>query len=246
MTIKLAKEWNGYKLPSTGLLVDGNEKIGKGVFHFSTLPGTMGYTHSKLGFTTTGTCPCDCIGCYGKSGNYTRYKSIYDSLAIRTLIARNDPQFLVEEIDKQIKKQNIKAVRIHATGDFFSEEYVYAWCQIAIKNPETLFWTYTKANFPELKILDSLPNVNIVSSIIPGKGFNFGHCDYIIDLYNTLIAAGETPYICKCGTDKNQHCNNCDGCRKHKYVLFIEHSTGYKAENDPLFIDIKQLINSQA
>lgn len=235
-------KWNG--IETTELLINGNEKIGKGVYHFSTLPGTETYTSEKFNCTVAGTCPCDCIGCYGKTGNY-RFRSTKDSLAIRTLIAKTDLAFMVEEICKEIKKHDIKMVRIHATGDFFSSDYVNAWTEIAKRNPATVFWTYTKATFQELETLNSLKNVNIVSSVIPGKGFNFGHCDYIMETYTELKAAGKDPYICKCGTDKNQHCNNCKGCSTHKYVLFIEHSTSYKAEKDPLFIDIKQLINAQ-
>lgn len=244
--IKLAKTWHGYKLPEKGLLVDGNDKIGKGIFHYSTLPGTKEYTHSKLNFTTCGTCPCNCIGCYGMSGNYTRYKSIYDSLALRTIIARLDLDFMVDEINKQIAKQNIKYIRIHATGDFFSADYVKAWIKIAKENPNTIFWTYTKATFKELDELNSLENVNIVSSVVPGKGFNFGKCDYILNTYEYLKSIGENPYICRCGIDDNQHCNTCKGCSKHKYVLFLEHSTGYNAEKDKLFPVVKQLIENQA
>lgn len=234
--------WNGYEIPE--LLVDGNSKIGKGVYHFSTLPGTVEYTHTKYNFTVKGTCPCDCKGCYGMSGNY-RFSSVKNALAMRTLIARTDLDFMINEIDTEIKKHHIKYVRIHATGDFFSKEYVLAWAEIIRRNPDCTFWTYTKTSFPELEEIKRQPNANIVNSIIPGKGFNFGHIDYIIDIYESLKANGEIPYICPCGTDKNQHCNNCHGCTEHKYVLFVEHSTGYKAESDTRYIDIKALIESQ-
>jgi hypothetical protein len=35
-------------------------------------------------------------------------------------------------------------VRIHDSGDFFSEEYLMAWLQIAEDNPQILFYAYTK------------------------------------------------------------------------------------------------------
>ena len=50
-------EWNGFEINE--LLVDGNSKIGKGVYHFSTLPGTAYYMHSKYNFQVKGTCPCE-------------------------------------------------------------------------------------------------------------------------------------------------------------------------------------------
>ena len=240
----MAKKINFSGMEINELLVDGNAKIGKGCFHFSTLPTNKPYTHSKLGFTTSGTCPLTCKGCYGTTGNY-RFSNVKDALAIRTLVARTDLDFFISEINAEIKKHKIEKIRIHATGDFFSNEYVLAWVEIAKANPQVTFWTYTKTSFPALAILNRLENVNIVNSLIPGKGFNFGHCGYIMDTYKELKESGENPYICKCGTDKNQHCTNCDGCSKHKYVLFIEHSTEYKAEKDPLFVDIKSLIESQ-
>ena len=218
------------------LLVNGNAKIGKGVYHFSTLPGC------------NGTCFGTCDGCYAMRGNY-RFKSVMSALQIRTDIARNDPQFLADEITREIKAHKIEYVRIHASGDFFSADYVKAWISIAMANPNTNFWTYTKSyghGFDdELNTLNSLPNVNIVKSIVPGCGFNFGHCDYILDTYFKLKSEGKNPYICKCGFDDTVHCNECAHCSKHEYVLFVEHSTSYKATEDPRFSEIEQIALNQ-
>ncbi len=227
-------EWNGTMINE--LLVNGNSKIGKSVYHFSTLPGTAG------------TCFMDCPGCYGKTGNY-RYASVKNALATRTEIVKTDLVFFVNEIIREIKSHKIEFVRIHATGDFFSSDYVKAWIEIATACKATVFWTYTKAfghGFDnELNTLNSMENVNIVSSMVPGFGMNFGHCDYVMEMYNDLTSKGENPYICKCGIDDTVHCNECHKCAERKYVLFLEHSTGYKAEKDPLYINIKDLINNQ-
>lgn len=226
------------------LLIDGNDKIGKGVYHFSTLPGTQLFDIVVNGrsFTLKGTCPCDCVGCYAKSGNYTRYG--YDGPGMRTLIAYNDIDFMVRACIAQIKADKIKLCRIHASGDFYGDVYVAAWKQIIAACPDCTFWTYTKNRAAE-SAFDGLDNVNIVKSVIPGKGVNYGHCDYILACYEFLKAAGKQVYICRCGIDKNQHCVNCKGCSKNEYVLFIEHSTEYKAEKDPLFPVLKAIIESQ-
>ena len=108
----------------------------------------------------------------------------------------------------------------------------------------TVFWTYTK-NVQFEKSFDDLNNINILKSIIPGIGFNYGHCDYIIKAYNALKAAGKNVYICRCGINKDQHCTNCRGCSKNEYVLFIEHSTNYVAENDPAYNELKDIIEKQ-
>ena len=60
------------------LLIDGNSKLGKGVWTFSTLPGTAEYIAEFFGreYTAKGTCPCDCNGCYAQTGFY-RMPSVF-------------------------------------------------------------------------------------------------------------------------------------------------------------------------
>ena len=239
---KIYNEKLGFVNP---MLVDGNEKIGKGIFHFSTLPGTANYECSVNGidFSVKGTCVCDCKGCYAMTGNY-RYASVQTALGVRTWIARNDLAWIENAINAQIKADSVKFIRIHASGDFFGAEYIEMWKRIAIQNPDITLWTYTKNPAAE-NAFNEIPNCNIVKSVIPGKGVNFGHCDYILSCYEYLKAAGKSVYICRCGVDKGQHCTNCKGCSRNEYVLFIEHSTEYKAEKDSLFPVLKALIESQ-
>ena len=227
------------------LLIDGNSKIGKGVYHFSMLPGNVYYTVYVCSkeLKVLGTCPCLCQGCYARTGNF-RYQSVKDSLGLRTVIARDYMEYCERAINAQIRADNIKIIRIHASGDFFSREYAEMWKRIAANNPAVRFWTYTKNTACE-DVFDGLENANIVKSVIPGKGFNFGHCDYILACYEFLKQAGKTVYICRCGIDKEQHCTNCHACANNDYVLFIEHSTEYKAEKDPLFPVLRALIESQ-
>jgi hypothetical protein len=37
-----------------------------------------------------------------------------------------------------------QAVRVHDSGDFFSEDYLYGWIEIAWRFPDVLFYAYTK------------------------------------------------------------------------------------------------------
>ena len=226
------------------LLVDGNGKVGKGVYHYSTCPGNFMYdiVVNNMSYTVQGTCPCNCVGCYAMSGNYTRYG--YDNVGMRTLIAREYIDFMRRAIIAQIKADNIKLCRIHASGDFFSAEYVNAWKDIIKECPDCTFWTYTKNKAAENAFKD-FDNANIVKSLIPHIGVNYGHCDYILAVYKELKRQGKTVYICRCGIDKNQHCVNCKGCSVNEYVLFIEHSTEYKAEKDPAFNELKTIIENQ-
>ena len=231
------------------LLIDGNAKLGRGVWTFSTLPGTdlyrvnMGTKAAPDYMKIKGTCVCNCQGCYAKTGFY-RMASTIKALAIRTALVRGYLDWAKRAIMAQIKADGIKLCRIHAAGDFFSREYVAAWYEIALENPDVCFWTYTK-NPDAVNAFDDLPNANIVKSIVPGFGFNYGPCGYILRVYKALRDMGKRVYICRCGVDKNQHCNVCRGCADNEIVLFIEHSTAYKAELDQDFQELAKLIESQ-
>lgn len=245
-------EFDGEKIaaPEMGkinpLLVNGNGKLGRGVWTWSTLAGTGLYAWTVDGknYTTSGTCVCNCTGCYAQAGNYN-FNSVKTALAVRTWLARNYLDFITRAIIAQIKADRIRIFRIHASGDFFSAAYIDAWREIATACPDTVFWSYTKNADAETAFND-ISNVNIVKSCIPGIGFNFGHCDYIIDTYNKLKSAGKSVYICRCGVDPDQHCINCKGCSKNEYVLFIEHSTNYKAAADPLYPTLRAIVENQA
>ena len=231
------------------LLINGNDKLGRGVYTYSTLATNKQYSvdldtvNGPVHFDMTGTCPCHCTGCYATKGRYT-FQNVIQANARKTWLSRFDLDFMTRAIIAQIKADHIKICRIHASGDFDSSAYIMAWRQIVKESSDTIFWTYTK-NIQAENAFDDLSNINVVRSIIPGIGFNFGHCDYIIRAYNALRSIGKKVYICRCGIDKKQHCTNCHGCYDNEIVLFIEHSTEYKAEKDPMYNELKQLIENQ-
>lgn len=230
------------------LLKEGNDKTGKLVYTFSILPGTKTFTVEINGkvFEINGTCICNCTGCYAKTGHYN-HDSTIRSMAINTFLVNNNIDFVKRCIMAQLEYIGRGEIRIHAAGDFNTANpdlYTKMWHDIAKRFNTFRFWTYTKIKKYET-LFDDLKNANIVKSVIPNIGFNFGHCDYIINAYYTLKALGLSVYICKCGIDKNQHCEKCGVCATYQYVLFIEHSTGYKAEEDPLYEKLCEIINNQ-
>lgn len=231
------------------LLINGNAKLGKGVYTWSTLPTNKKITavldkESGLTITETGTCPCHCPGCYATSGCYC-FNSTKVSLAIKTALARRHMDFVRRAIIAQIKADRIKLVRIHCAGDFFSTEYIETWKAICNSCSDCIFWSYTKNPEAE-QAFNNVPNCNIVKSVIHGMGFNFGKCGYIVKVYKALREMGKNVYICRCGIDPNQHCTNCKGCSRNEYVLFVEHSTNYKAELDPDYPELKAIVEAQA
>lgn len=230
------------------LLKEGNNKTGKQVFTWSILPGTETVETVINGSSVAvkGTCVCDCSGCYAKTGFY-KMKNVISSLAINTYLVNSYRQFVQAAIMAQLEIIGRGEIRIHAAGDFNTadpEGYSRMWHEIASKFNSFRFWTYTKVKQYET-LFDDLKNANIVKSIIPNVGINYGTCEYIINAYYTLRSLGIPVYICKCGIDKNQHCERCGVCATYKYVLFVEHSTGYKAEEDPLYSKLCEIVNNQ-
>ena len=234
--------------PISEFLKEGNSKTGKAVYTFSILPGTCNYVIEINGKEEIikGTCECTCIGCYAMTGFY-RVPSVNKSLAINTYMVNNYINFVEQAIKAQLTILERGEIRIHAAGDFNTEnpeDYSAMWHDIAEDYNSFRFWTYTKVKKYET-LFDDLKNANIVKSIIPNLGVNFGHCDYIINAYYTLKALGKKVYICKCGIDKNQHCERCEVCATYDYVLFLEHSTNYKAEEDVLYPKLCEIVNAQ-
>ena len=230
------------------LLKEGNDKTGKLVLTFSLLPGTGTFDIdiNNRHFSVKGTCVCDCTGCYAKTGHY-RQTTAVKSMVINTFLVNNHLDFVKSCIAAQLEYMGRGEVRIHAAGDFNtinSDNYAAMWHDIAATFNSYRYWTYTKIKRFE-PLFDDLKNANIVKSVIPGIGFNFGHCDYIINAYYTLKAMGKKVYICRCGIDKEQHCERCGICATYDYVLFLEHSTEYKAEKDPLYPKLVEIVNNQ-
>jgi hypothetical protein len=95
-----------------------------------------------------------------------RGKSIADMV---TLISQSLPR-------------NIKLVRIHSSGDFFSQTYFDAWLQVVRANPSIVFYAYTKALPFWVYRLKELPaNFRLIAS----RGGKF---DTLIDQYKLRCA----------------------------------------------------------
>ena len=238
------------------LLVNGNEKIGKGAYHYSMLPTNRTFHIDIDGkeYDVKGTCLCTCLNndgktaCYATKGNYN-FKSVIRSLAKKTILTYEFMEFVERAIMAQIEADKIKLCRIHAAGDFFNMEYAGMWRRIVEAFPMVTFWTYTKNREAE-KAFDGLENGNIVKSFLPNGTMNFGHCDHVINMYHVLKSSGKKVHICFCGIEKYagiapKHCTDCHGCAENDYVLFIEHSTEYQAEKDTLFPVLVKLILSE-
>ena len=118
-------------------------------------------------------CSMECPGCYAMK-EQKRYPS--------TLIARTGryeaslQEDFVDRIVYELKyaKKKPKYYRIHASGEFYSQEYVDKWQKIAEQFPEITFYAYTKRkkHFDFSKIL-AMDNFILIDSLHWGK-LNYG------------------------------------------------------------------------
>lgn len=80
-------------------------------------------------------------GCYAKQRSYCWPQTIraYE----RRLKLSQSPRF-VDTLDKEIKRRHPKHIRIHDSGDFYSPAYLDKWMEIVRRNPDVIFYAYTK------------------------------------------------------------------------------------------------------
>jgi len=84
----------------------------------------------------------------GKFENKSNAYRCYAASAERFPSARNarwNNFDLVKSGQKPILPKGAKAIRIHASGDFFNQSYFDLWIDIANENPDVEFWAYTKS-----------------------------------------------------------------------------------------------------
>lgn len=114
------------------------------------------------------TCPCadKCkAGCYGLAGRLMS-PSVRTHADYCLELSKSDK--FVAIIDGELAKWSFVKkliVRLHVTGDFYSQEYAIKWAVIAKHNPSVTFYAYTKSVSIIKSIADLIPsNLHIVYS----------------------------------------------------------------------------------
>jgi hypothetical protein len=71
---------------------------------------------------------------------------------------------MIDEFVKDCDKRNAKKLfRIHWDGDFFSDEYAFAWKHVILNHPDVQFWVYTRVASAAL-ILNGIDNLSLYYS----------------------------------------------------------------------------------
>ena len=84
--------------------------------------------------------------CYARSGTYN-FSNVKKAHVRNLESIVNDPEGWKAELTNELKAkryQGGKSVRIHDSGDFFTEQYFLLWLDIAKENPHVFFYAYTK------------------------------------------------------------------------------------------------------
>lgn len=81
---------------------------------------------------------------------------------------RDEMIVLLDEMIKDFikdceKKDAPKLFRIHWDGDFFNDDYAYAWKKVIEQNPNVKFWVYTRVPTAAL-ILNNIDNLSLYFS----------------------------------------------------------------------------------
>lgn len=143
---------------------DGNTKVQKMADRFGKVVsfGLPAYK-SEDGFKV---CPgagaCAAI-CYARQGQYER--GVVKATREHNLAFIRERGFraFVRAAIRDIKRIDAKLIRVHDSGDFFSQGYVNAWYRIARALPNVKFYTYTKSL--HLNIFQNKPeNFSVVQS----------------------------------------------------------------------------------
>lgn len=107
--------------------------------------------------------------CYNADDRYEKFP--IDKWCENLWWVLNDKKTLEKRINFQLEEHKAErtAVRIHSSGDFFSNEYIAFWRDIISRNSDIYFWAYTrswtvKELVDDIKELDKLDNIKLILS----------------------------------------------------------------------------------
>ncbi len=189
------------------VLQAGNKKLSRDILIFNLPPGKS-CLNCKECYKT----------CYARKA-YKQYPNVKISWNYNLELAKNDPEKLFNSIVNQLKSTKKSIIRIHSSGDFFSQGYIDLWEKIIKSFPDKRFYVYTKVN----KILDfsnirKLNNFNLIKSFIDGH-LNYGSIDYC----NKLVK-NHGAFLCPATKGKGIRCGqDCNYCINNSRPVFIEH-----------------------
>lgn len=167
--------------------------------------------------TSKEVCGRQCPGCYSLREQIRFPTSVVSAREARYKASLSET--FTADIIKEINgiRKPFKAVRLHASGEFYSQDYIDKWVSIATQLPSIQFYAFTKRlkDF-DFTALMALPNVVIINSLAFG-GLN----------YAPLAKLDQSKPICPDTLGKAQCGISCSYCwtkeAQHNGVQFVQH-----------------------
>jgi hypothetical protein len=128
------------------LLTNGNRELkADGIFTWSlpALAAKLSTGKNMLVCPSAGVCA---NLCYARSGTYN-FSNVKAAHTRNLELILDNPIGWKNRLKEELKTkryQGGKSVRIHDSGDFFSDAYFELWLEIASDNPDVFFYAYTK------------------------------------------------------------------------------------------------------
>jgi ferredoxin len=133
-------------LPSPGF-EPGNKKTGQSGGNFNNV--------IVWNIPPAATCPGASEWCLSVCYNGDDRPEVFqkDKWQSNLLAFNTEPSALFDQLQQEVGAlEPPLAIRIHSSGDFFSEEYINFWTAMADSLPEVTFWAYTRSwAIPELR-----------------------------------------------------------------------------------------------
>ena len=118
----------------------GNEKLKK----LDTVSFNIPAFRSADGFKTCPKAGACATLCYARQGRYMM-PQVAATREFNLAVARGPKQEFIRQVCEDLSHIGNRIVRIHDSGDFFSQSYLNAWFHVAEQFPEKKFYAYTKS-----------------------------------------------------------------------------------------------------
>lgn len=136
----------------------------------------------------------------------------------------NDGDSLFRAISSQLSRaEKPCAVRIHSSGDFFSERYIDLWHRIISANPDVRFWAYTRswacsnmtnslARLRRLANVQLFASVDDATTVSPPQEWRRSYVVYSEEDAATLVNTVKGSVICPEQLGNVANCASCGIC----------------------------------
>ena len=198
------------------LLTKGNSKLAKHVGVFNITAGMK-------------VCGRECAGCYAIKEQVRWAHNVLEGRNNRLEVTKSSN--FVETMSEEILNSNYKYIRVHGSGEFYSQKYISDWAKIAEivgrNKPDVVFYSYTKRDGEfDFSPVDNRNNFIVHRSFVEANGrkhMNFGTPTKIEELQK--VTGG---FICPLATDRTgkcgEECTFCmEKCNDGTPVLFEAH-----------------------